>query len=51
MESEEEAPWIGPGNKSVLKEDRVFTLTATITVPEIRGLGTERTVKVTSNRI
>ncbi|KIV78647.1 hypothetical protein PV11_06279 [Exophiala sideris] len=49
MDPEEEAPWIGPGNKTVLKENMVFTLKATITVPGIGGLRTERIVRVTSS--
>ena len=48
MDPEEEAPWIGPGNKTVLRENMVFTLKATITVPEVGGLRTERIVRVTS---
>ncbi len=48
MDPEEEAPWIGPGNKTVLRENMVFTLKATITVPDVGGLRTERIVRVTS---
>ncbi|KAJ9616319.1 hypothetical protein H2200_000037 [Cladophialophora chaetospira] len=51
MDPEEEAPWIGPGNKTVLKENMVFTLKATITVPGVGGLRTERIVRVTSTGI
>lgn len=51
MDPEEEAPWIGPGNKTILKENMVFTLKATITVPEVGGLRTERIVRVTSSGI
>ena len=47
MDPEEEAPWIGPGNEAVLTENMVFTLKATITVPEVGGLRTERIVRVT----
>jgi len=46
MDPEEEAPWIGPGNTTVLQENMVFTLKATITVPEIGGLRTERIVRL-----
>ena len=38
MDPEEESPWIGPGNTTLLVEDMVFTLKATITVPEVGGL-------------
>ena len=51
MDPEEEAPWIGPGNKTVLKENMVFTLKATITVPDIGGLRTERIVKMSASGI
>lgn len=51
MDPEEEAPWIGPGNKTVLKENMVFTLKATITVPGVGGLRTERIGRVTSTGI
>jgi len=46
MDPEEEQPWIGPGNKTVLREGMVFTLKATITVPGVGGLRTERIVRV-----
>ena len=46
MDPEEEAPWIGPGNQTVLRENMVFTLKATITVPEVGGLRTERIVRL-----
>jgi Xaa-Pro aminopeptidase len=46
MDPEEEAPWIGPGNATVLRENMVFTLKATITVPEVGGLRTERIVRL-----
>jgi len=46
MDPEEEAPWIGPGNMRVLQENMVFTLKATITVPGIGGLRTERIVRL-----
>ncbi len=46
MDPEEEAPWIGPGNDTILREDMVFTLKATITVPEVGGLRTERIVRL-----
>ena len=48
MDPEEEAPWIGPGNTTILKDNMVFTLKATITVPEVGGLRTERIVRLTS---
>lgn len=46
MDPEEEAPWIGPGNRTILRENMVFTLKATITVPEVGGLRTERIVRL-----
>ena len=46
MDPEEEAPWIGPTNTTVLKENMVFTLKATITVPGVGGLRTERIVRL-----
>jgi Xaa-Pro aminopeptidase len=46
MDPEEEAPWIGPGNTTLLQENMVFTLKATITVPEVGGLRTERIVRL-----
>ena len=46
MDPEEEAPWIGPGNKTVLQENMVFTLKSTITVPDVGGLRTERIVRL-----
>ena len=49
MDPEEEAPWIGPGNETVLVEDMVFTLKATITVPDAGGLRTERIVRVSTS--
>ena len=44
MDPEEEQPMINPGNKTVLQENMVFTLKATITVPDVGGLRTERIV-------
>ncbi len=44
MDPEEEAPWIGPGNTTILQENMVFTLKSTITVPGVGGLRTERIV-------
>jgi Xaa-Pro aminopeptidase len=49
MDPEEESPWIGPGNATVLVENMVFTLKATITVPEVGGLRTERIVRLTAS--
>lgn len=46
MDPEEEAPWIGPGNTTVLEENMVFTLKSTITVPGVGGLRTERIVRL-----
>lgn len=46
MDPEEESPWIGPGNQTILREDMVFTLKATITVPDVGGLRTERIVRL-----
>jgi Xaa-Pro aminopeptidase len=51
MDPEEEAPWIGPGNRTVLQENMVFTLKATITVPNVGGLRTERIVRLTSGGV
>lgn len=48
MDPEEEAPWIGPGNKTILQENMVFTLKATITVPNVGGLRTERIVRLSA---
>jgi Xaa-Pro aminopeptidase len=44
MDPEEESPWIGPGNRTRLVAGMVFTLKATITVPALGGLRTERIV-------
>ena len=44
MDPEEESPWIGPGNRTRLVSGMVFTLKATITVPDVGGLRTERIV-------
>lgn len=49
MDPEEEAPWIGPGNQTNLVENMVFTLKATITVPDVGGLRTERIVRVAAD--
>lgn len=46
MDPEEEAPWIGPGNTTILQENMVFTLKSTITVPDVGGLRTERIVRL-----
>jgi Xaa-Pro aminopeptidase len=51
MDPEEEAPWVGPGNKTVLKENMVFTLKSTITVPDVGGLRTERIVRLTASGV
>jgi Xaa-Pro aminopeptidase len=51
MDPEEEAPWIGPGNRTILRENMVFTLKATITMPEIGGLRTERVVRLKSGGV
>ena len=48
MDPEEEQPWIGPGNETILRENMVFTLKATITVPGVGGLRTERIVRLTA---
>ena len=49
MDPEEEQPWIGPGNETILRENMVFTLKATVTVPGIGGLRTERIVRLTAD--
>lgn len=51
MDPEEEAPWIGPGNTTILRENMVFTLKATITVPDIGGLRTEHIVRLSRGGI
>ncbi len=51
MDPEEEAPWIGPGNDTVLQENMVFTLKATITVPGVGGLRTEHIVRLASDGV
>jgi Xaa-Pro dipeptidase len=51
MDPEEELPWIGPGNQTVLQEDMVFTLKATINVPDAGGLRTERIVRLTRDGV
>lgn len=51
MDPEEEAPWIGPGNKTVLRENMVFTLKSTITVPNVGGLRTERIVRLSAGGV
>ena len=48
MDPEEESPWIGPGNTTLLVENMVFTLKATITVPEVGGLRTEHILRLTA---
>lgn len=51
MDPEEEAPWIGPGNTTVLQPNMVFTLKATITVPGVGGLRTERIVRLSETGV
>ena len=51
MDPEEEAPWIGPGNTTVLQENMVFTLKSTITVPNVGGLRTERIVRLSGGGV
>ncbi len=51
MDPEEEAPWIGPGNTTVLQTNMVFTLKATITVPNVGGLRTERIVRLSESAV
>lgn len=51
MDPEEEAPWIGPGNATILRENMVFTLKATITVPGVGGLRTEHIVRLSPGGI
>lgn len=51
MDPEEEAPWIGPGNKTILQVNMVFTLKSTITVPNVGGLRTERIVRLSSTGV
>ena len=49
MDPEEEEPWISPHNPIELEQNMVFTLKATITVPDVGGLRTERIVRVTAD--
>lgn len=49
MDPEEEEPWISPVNPILLEENMVFTLKATITVPRVGGVRTERIVRVTAD--
>ena len=51
MDPEEEAPWIGPGNTTILRENMVFTLKATITVPGVGGLRTEHIVRLSPDGV
>jgi Xaa-Pro aminopeptidase len=51
MDPEEESPWIGPGNRTRLVSGMVFTLKATITVPGVGGLRTERIVHLAETRV
>ena len=51
MDPEEEAPWIGPGNTTILQPNMVFTLKSTITVPNVGGLRTERIVRLSSTGV
>ncbi|HVX99510.1 MAG TPA: Xaa-Pro peptidase family protein [Pseudorhodoplanes sp.] len=51
MDPEEEAPWIGPGNTTILRENMVFTLKATITVPNVGGLRIEHIVRLSPGGI
>lgn len=51
MDPEEEAPWIGPTNTTVLLPNMVFTLKATITVPGVGGLRTERIVRLSEGGV
>ena len=51
MDPEEEAPWIGPGNTTILQENMVFTLKATITVPNVGGLRTEHIVRLSAGGV
>lgn len=49
MDPEEELPWIGPSNDEVIRAGSVFTLKATINVPDVGGLRTERIVHLASD--
>jgi Xaa-Pro aminopeptidase len=51
MDPEEELPWIGPGDTTVLQENMVFTLKASINMPDVGGLRTERIVRLTSSGV
>ncbi|NJC21647.1 Xaa-Pro aminopeptidase [Arthrobacter pigmenti] len=44
MDPEEELPWIGPTDHTVIEQGSVFTLKATINHPQVGGLRTERIV-------
>jgi Xaa-Pro aminopeptidase len=51
MDPEEEQPMIHPENRTVLLENMVFTLKATITVPDVGGLRTERIVRLSRDGV
>jgi Xaa-Pro aminopeptidase len=51
IDPEEELPWIGPNDTTVLEQGMVFTLKAAINVPEVGGLRTERIVHVTADGV
>lgn len=51
MDPEEEQPMIHPANRTVLQENMVFTLKATITVPDVGGLRTERIVRLSHDGV
>ena len=48
MDAEEELPWIGPTDETVLEPGMVFTLKTTINVPKLGGLRTERIVHLSA---
>jgi Xaa-Pro dipeptidase len=48
MDAEEELPWIGPTDGTVLEPGMVFTLKTTINVPKIGGVRSERIVHLSA---
>ncbi len=49
MDAEEELPWIGPKNDTVLESGMVFTLKTAINVPDVGGIRSERIVHLSEN--
>ncbi len=49
MDAEEELPWIGPTDDTVLEEGMVFTLKSAINVPGLGGVRSERIVHLAAD--